>query len=77
MTYQEHFNNLRSDFSKTSNKLIAAENQLSETNGFGDMDLLNNFYNAKREFQNAANEYYNFLNHAREQKIQPSDEISI
>ncbi len=76
MTYQEYYNKLQEEFAKRSDKFIKAEKNLSEANGFADINLLSDFSEAKRRFDEAANKYHEFLNYVKEHGIDPNDEIS-
>jgi hypothetical protein len=75
MTYQEKFEELRSKFAKASNKYMNADKALSEVSGFGDIGLMEDFANAKGEFEIAGNNYHEFLVFAKRNNAKPEDEF--
>lgn len=77
MTYQQKFEELRNDFAEMSDKYIKADKALSEVRGFGDSDLLENFVQAKRDFENAGNNYHDFLVIAKKANAKPEDEFGL
>lgn len=77
MTYQQKFDELRNAFGESSDKYIRADKALSEVIGFGDASLIENFANAKREFEITGNNYHNFLLFAKNNNAKPKDEFDI
>jgi hypothetical protein len=77
MTYQQKFEELRNEFAKASDKCSKADKELSEVNGFGDLRLIDNFADAKREFQTVGNNYHNFIDYAEKNNAKPEDEYGL
>ena len=75
MTYQQKFDELRSDFAEARDKYLKIDKALSEVNGFGDISLISDFANAKRDFEITGNNYHNFLAFAQKNDARPSDEF--
>ena len=75
MTYQQKFDELRSDFAEASDKYLKVDKALSEINGFGDISLISDFSNAKRDFEITGNNYHNFLAIAQKNDAKPNDEF--
>jgi len=73
MTYQQRFEELHNIFTKESNRYIRAEKELSSIMGWGDSTELNDFLNAKKEFEEAGNNYHNFLSYVRKNNISPDE----
>ncbi len=74
MTYQEKFEALRKDFHEKGNRLIDAEKALDSILGWGDSSELNEFLNAKAEFDEAAKLYHDFISNVQKNNIEPSKE---
>jgi hypothetical protein len=76
MTYQEYFEQLRTDFAVKTDVYIKAEQKLTEEgNGFLDKKVLEDFTRAKIEWQNSANSYNSFLDFVGQQGINPKDDM--
>lgn len=75
MTYQQKFDELRDEFAIKSDKYIRADKALSELSGFGEINLVDNFANAKMDFEIAGNNYHNFLVFAQKNNAKPEDEF--
>ena len=75
MTYQEKFEALRKDFHRKGNRLIDAEKALDSILGWGDSSELNEFLNAKAEFDEAAKLYHDFISNVQKNNIEPTREF--
>ena len=76
MTNQQKFEELRSIFARKTEKLVQAEKQLSSILGWGDSSELNEFLNAKLEFEQAGKKYHDFILQAKEKNFLPEQEFS-
>lgn len=74
MTYKEKFEKLRAEFHLKGERLINAEKGLSSILGWGDSGELNDFINAKSEFDEISKEYHTFIDQVREGKIDVNTE---
>lgn len=75
MTYKEHFEELRNAFAIASDKYLKNQEELGEVNGFFDGKLIEDAAKLKKEWEDAANEYHNFLAFVKKNNINPNDEI--
>ena len=71
MTYWQKFEELRNDFAAKGDRYIVAEKKLSSILGWGDSIELTDMLEAKREFEDAAVRYHDFLSFVRENRISP------
>ena len=74
MTYGQRFEQLRNEFHLKGERLINAEKGLSSILGWGDSDELNDFVNAKNEFDKISREYHSFIDHVKQGNIDASAE---
>jgi|GEM_PF-2459478 len=74
MTYHQKFEELRADFHLKGERLINAEKSLSSILGWGDSDELNEFLNAKAEFDEASRTYHDFISIVKDKSILPETE---
>jgi hypothetical protein len=74
MTYQQKFEELRADFHRKGEVLINAEKGLSSILGWGDSTELNDFVNAKSDFDQSAKVYHDFIARVKEKNVNPDDQ---
>ena len=74
MTYKEKFEQLRAEFHLKGERLINAEKGLSSILGWGDSGELNDFINARSEFDEISKEYHSFIDIVKEGKIDVNTE---
>ena len=74
MTYAERFEQLRREFHLKGERLINAEKGLSSILGWGDSSELNDFVNAKAEFDEISKEYHSFIDHVKQGNIDSATE---
>jgi hypothetical protein len=75
MTFQEKFDQLRNNFALKSNVYLKSDATLTDVSGFGDVNSVPNYLKARNEFQEAGNEYHNFLIHFKDSGKEPNDEF--
>ena len=76
MTYQEYFEQLRSEFAKTSERYINTEKKMTQDmDGFFDKALYDEFVKARDAWSAASNDYNGFLSFVERMNINPYDEI--
>lgn len=74
MTCQEKWQELQDEFQAKSNNHLKADLKLSgEKAGFINKQFLDEFFISKRELENAAKSYYDFLSFYRDSGKTPSD----
>jgi hypothetical protein len=75
MTYGERFEQLRLEFHVKGERLINAEKGLSSILGWGDSGELNDFINAKSEFDEISREYHSFIEQVKQGNIDSATEF--
>ena len=77
MTYQELYEKLQKEYSEASQVYLKMDTELSQINGFGAMDSLPKYAQAKSDWQVATNNYWNFLAMVKKNGIDPNGEVSL
>lgn len=76
MTYDEYYNEIRKEFALKTTQFINAENSLTASaTGFIDKSEIDNYRNAKRDWQTIANTYNTFLDYIRSRDVNPNEEM--
>jgi len=75
MTCQEYYEALYKEYEEASDKYLKLDNELFQTQGFGDFSSLPDLRNCERKVQIATNNYWNFLSFIKGKNINPSDEF--
>jgi hypothetical protein len=74
MTYKERIEELKKVVEDKFNAFTKFDREIASLNSFGDIGLPENYQKAYREWQEAANEYHNFVIQASRQGMKPEDQ---
>ncbi len=77
MTYKEKLEELYKIFAEKSQTVLKADNTISETNGFGDINAMTDYQKADIEFKIAANNYHNFVSYCKKSVIDMEGEFPV
>ena len=77
MTYKEKLKELYNIFAEKSQVVLKADNTISETNGFGDINEMTDYQKADIEFKIAGNNYHNFLLYCKKYVIDMETEFPV
>lgn len=76
MTYEEKYTELHSKYQKSGKELEQTIEILSEINGFGDLNDINNYTNTQRNFKYAENQFQQILKYITDGKLDPKTEFN-
>jgi hypothetical protein len=77
MTYKEKLKELYDTFAEKSQDVLKADNTISETNGFGDINEMTDYQKADINFKIAGNNYHNFVSYCKNYVIDMESEFPI
>jgi hypothetical protein len=75
MTYQQKFQELKTQFSIASQKYITLERELSSAHSTDDISFSQEYLNSKNEWLGICNSYHGFICYCIQKGVIPEDEI--